>query len=134
MEGHVSRSEYANLDSGKFKCFVRYLIQVAKEKRCVTYRELENLFGLNHDLVGTYAGAIGDYCINRNLPPLNALIISSSDCKPSGGYSWYHEHWGKPWGEVVSACWKHFHTGAQSFDDFAGRDNDVQAFLERVQG
>jgi hypothetical protein len=38
--------------SEKFKVFVRYLIQVAKDKRCVQYSELENVFGLSHSQIG----------------------------------------------------------------------------------
>ncbi len=46
-------------NSEKFKCFVRFMINVAKEKRCVTYKEVENIFGLSHKQAGIYAGRLG---------------------------------------------------------------------------
>ena len=75
----------------KFKCIVRYMIQAAKLKRCVPYVELENTFGLNHGQVGSYAGALGDYCNRRGMPLLNGLIISSNDCTPSNGFGWHQK-------------------------------------------
>ena len=119
----------------KFKCFVRYLIQVAKHKRCVTYVELENIFGLSHDQVGYYAGVLGGYCLERDLPMLNGLIISSSNSVPSEGFDWFQKKYNKTWGEIVSDCWKKFHVtssrGKQS-QDFSKRDADISSFLAKI--
>lgn len=49
-----------NFQPEKFKVFVRYLIGVAKDKRCVPYNELENIFGFSHNQVGFYLGVLGD--------------------------------------------------------------------------
>lgn len=120
----------------KFKCFVRYMIQVAKQKRCVAYVELENAFGLGHGQVGWYAGALGDYCNENELPLLNGLIISSTDCVPSNGFDWYQDQYGKTWGEIVSECFKYFHvtsTRAKQSEGFSGRDADVSKFLKRYE-
>jgi hypothetical protein len=122
-----------NFQSEKFKVFVRYLIQVAKDKRCVPYSELENIFGLSHGQVGFYAGMLGDYCFDRQLPPLNGLIINTTDCIPSRGFDWYQGQYGRSWGEVVSECWQQFHVTSsreKQVQDFSGRDSDVEAFLE----
>ena len=119
----------------KFKCFVRYMIQAAKQKRCVPYVELENTFGLGHGQVGWYAGTLGDYCKARDLPLLNGLIISSSECTPSNGFDWYQKQYKKTWGQIVSECWKVFHvtsTRAKQSEGFGGRDKDVGDFLESV--
>lgn len=121
-----------NFQPERFKCFVRYLINVAKEKRCVTYKELENIFGLSHRQAGWYAGLLGDYCIQRNLPLLNGLIINATNCIPSEGYMWYEQQSGKSWGEVVAACWCEFHVTqdhAKQSQDFSGRDADIEEFL-----
>jgi len=121
-----------NFQPEKFKAFVRYLIQIAKQKRCVPYYELENIFGLNHGQVGYYAGMLGDYCIAEELPPLNGLIISSTDCVPSQGFDWYQENYGRSWGEIVSECWQHFHVTSsrtKQVKDFSGRDRMVDEFL-----
>ncbi len=118
----------------KFKCFVRYMIQVAKEKRCVPYVELENVFGLAHDYVGWYAGVLGDYCLDRKLPMLNGLIISSTDCVPSEGFAWYQSEYGKSWGEIVSECWRYFHvtsSRSKQSQDFSKKDTDIADFLDR---
>jgi len=117
----------------KFKCFVRYMIQVAKQKRCVPYVELENAFGLGHGQLGWYAGTLGDYCSANNLPLLNGLIISSTDCAPSNGFDWYQDQYDKTWGEIVSDCFKYFHvtsTRAKQSEGYSGRDADVSNFLK----
>ena len=117
----------------KFKCFVRYMIQVAKQKRCVTYVELENAFGLGHGQLGWYAGKLGDYCNSTGLPLLNGLIISSTECGPSNGFDWYEAQYEKTWGEIVSECFKYFHvtsTRAKQSEGFSGRDGDVSKFLK----
>ncbi|MBE4467430.1 hypothetical protein HJ014_22665 [Vibrio parahaemolyticus] len=119
-------------NSEKFKCFVRFMINVAKEKRCVTYKEIENIFGLSHKQAGIYAGTLGNYCIKRELPLLNSLIINATDCVPSEGYEWYDAHAGMHWGEVVANCWCEFHVTqdlAKQSQDFSGRDADVEDFL-----
>ncbi|PNI03271.1 hypothetical protein C1N32_16860 [Vibrio diazotrophicus] len=117
----------------KFKCFVRYMIQAAKQKRCVSYVELENCFGLSHDYVGWYAGVLGNYCLERELPMLNGLIVSSSECIPSEGFNWYEKEYGKSWGEIISECWKYFHVTSsrtKQSQHYSKRDADVAEFLE----
>ena len=124
--------EKLNFQPEKFKIFVRYLIHVAKGKRCIPYNELENVFGLSHEQVGYYAGRLGDYCISREIPPLNGLIINATDCVPSHGFDWYQEQYKKSWGEVVSDCWKEFHVTSsreKQVQDFSQRDNDIKEFL-----
>ena len=126
-----------NFQIEKFKVFVRHLIHIAKDKRCVTYNELENIFGLSHAQVGYYSGALGDYCISREMPPLNALVISSTDCIPSHGFDWYQERYDASWGELVSQCFKYFHitiSAQKKAQDFGGRDNDVVDWLETADG
>jgi hypothetical protein len=121
-----------SFSADKFKCFVRYMINAAQQKRCVPYYELENLFGLGHEQCGYYAGRLGDYCINQRLPRLNGLIVSSNDCIPSEGFDWYQREYGRSWGEVVSECWKHFHvtsTRRKQVLNFSGVDRRIDAFL-----
>lgn len=121
-----------NFQPEKFKCFVRYMISVAKDKRCATYKEIENIFGLSHRQAGWYAGMLGNYCLDRRLPLLNALIINATDCAPSEGYDWYEQQCSKSWGEVAADCWREFHvtqTHAKQSQDYSGRDNDVENFL-----
>jgi hypothetical protein len=117
----------------KFKCFVRFMIQAAKQKRCVTYVELENTFGLGHGQVGWYAGMLGDYCQARKMPFLNGLIISSTNCAPSQGFDWYQKEYDTSWGEIVSDSFKYFHvtsSRAKQSEGFGGRDKDVSEFLK----
>ena len=112
----------------KFKVFVRFMIQVAKDKRCITYNEIENTFGLSHKQAGFYAGALGHYCLFKDYPALNSLIISSTDCVPSEGFDWYHEQYDISWGEMVSRCFQEFHvtqTPEKKAQDFSGKDADI---------
>jgi len=121
----------------KFKCFVRYMLLVAKQKRCVTYSELENVFGLSHDQAGHYCRMLGDYCLDRQMPLLNGLVINSNTCKPSTGFRRYEQLYCKSWGEVVSKCWKFVHvssTRKQQVKDFSERDKDVERFLTEHNG
>lgn len=121
-----------NFSLDKFKCFVRYMILAAKDKRCVTYYELENSFGLSHKGVGYYAGQLGDYCSDMKFPLLNGLIISSTNSCPSKGFDWYQKEYGKSWGEIVTECWKYFHITSsreKQVKDFAGLDSSIVKFL-----
>ena len=123
-----------NFQPEKFKAFVRYLIQVAKEKRCVPYNVLENIFGLSHAQVGYYAGRLGDYCLASELPLLNGLIINTTDCTPSQGFDWYRDEYGRSWEQIISECWRHFHVASSREDqvrDFAGRDSHIDDFLNQ---
>ena len=124
--------ENLNFSRDKFKVFVRYLIQAAQDKKCVPDYEMENVFGLSHKHVGHYAGKLGEYCIFYNLPRLNGLIISSTDCVPSEGFDWYQQECGKSWGEIVSECWKYFHitsTREKQVKNFSGLDSEIDEFL-----
>lgn len=89
------------LDKEKFDCLYRYLILVAQNKRVVMYHELESVFRLSHKLVGLYAGAIGDFCLEQNLPLLNSLIVSAQECQPSDGFANYLEKVEWIVGEIV---------------------------------
>jgi hypothetical protein len=111
------------------------MIQAAKQKRCVPYVELENVFGLSHDYVGHYAGVLGNYCIEREIPILNGLIISSTTCSPSEGFDWYREKYDRNWEEIVSNCWKYFHvtsSRSKQSQDFSQRDSDIEKYLEMI--
>ena len=121
------------VDSGKFKAFVRYMINAAKQKRCVPYYEVENIFGLSHKQAGFYAGELGNFCAATELPPLNGLIISSTECVPSNGFEWYQRQYGKPWGEIVTDCWLRFRvtsSRAKQSQDFGGIDKRIDAYLD----
>jgi hypothetical protein len=124
-----------NFQVEKFKVFVRYLIQVAKDKRCVPYHELENVFGLSHKQVGIYAGELGNYCSARKLPLLNGLIINTTDCVPSEGFDWYQKECSKTWGEVVCECWKKFHVTSSTSkqkQDFNKKDHDINLYYSEL--
>ena len=123
-----------NFQAEKFKCFVRYLINVAQDKRCVTYWELENIFGLSHKQVSYYAAQLGDFCIDQDLPLLNGLIISATDCVPSEGFDWYERKSKMKWAEIISACWKEFRitsTRSKQTQNFSKKDKEIEDFLER---
>ena len=125
-----------NFQPEKFKVFVRFMIQVAKEKRCITYNELENIFGLSHKQVGMYAGALGHYCLFNEYPALNCLIINSTSCEPSDGFDWYHQQYNMSWGEMVSMCFSSFHitqTPSKKAQDFSGRDADISSWLAQQE-
>ena len=129
----MGNSFIQNFQKEKFKVFVRFMIQVAKEKRCVTYNEIENIFGFSHNQAGLYAGALGHYCLSNEYPALNSLIINSTNCEPSHGFDWYHEQYEISWGEMISSCFRFYHvtqTAGKKAQDFGGRDSDVCNWLD----
>ncbi|CAI8824011.1 AAA-ATPase_like domain-containing protein [Pseudomonas sp. IT-232MI5] len=98
---------YFKLDT--FSNILRYLILAAQAKRVVPYNELENAFGLSHNMAGRYAGAVGDFCRDNKLPLLNALVINTTVCKPSDGFDDYLDDSGMTWGDCLAHCWRYFH-------------------------
>jgi len=120
-----------NFSTDKFKCFIRYMILAARNKRCVTYSELENSCGLSHKQAGVYAGQLGEYCFAMKLPLLNGLIIGSTNCCPSRGFNQYKRRSGKQWEQIVIDCWKHFHITSSRIKqvrDFSRLDNSIEEF------
>ena len=57
---------------------IRLLIKAAQDKRLVPYYEAENAFGLSHHTMSFYAGEIGHFCKEHEMPLLNSLLISST--------------------------------------------------------
>ena len=125
-----------------FTYIFRYMITAAQEKRAVTYHELEKVFCLGHNMVGLYAGMLGDYCLySEELPMLNALIINSSECMPSGGFSGYLDEYNeqydddKTWGDLIAECWAHYHVKKnkqQQFGSFKNLNDEVSNWLEEL--
>ena len=92
-----------------FSNILRYLVLAAQAKRVVPYHELENAFGLSHNMAGYYAGIVGDFCNDNDWPLLNSLVINTSSCMPSEGFDTYLVNLDVSWGECLAQCWKHFH-------------------------
>lgn len=103
----TKKKREVKIDIKKSKILERYMIQAAKQKRCVTYSEIENILCISSEDIGAYAGNLGDNCLKKKLPLLNGLIISATKCCPSEGFDQYLEKSKKKnWGEVVTDCWK----------------------------
>lgn len=96
-----------------FANILRYLIHAAQNKRVVPYYELENLFGLSHNMAGYYAGQVGDFCLDHDWPLLNAMVVNTTTCMPSEGFDLYlqrkQERTDTDWGMCLARCWKEFH-------------------------
>lgn len=117
---------------GKFKVLYRYLVRAAMEKRCVPYIELQNVLGVSRQHIGFYAGQIGNYCLERELPLLNALIINTAECTPSDGFDDYAAERDMSWGELLSECWKRYHVASArkaEAKNFSGLESDLDEFL-----
>ncbi len=112
---------------------LRYLIHAAQQKRLVPYYELENLFGLSHNMAGDYAGKVGNFCLaNKGWPLLNALVINTRDCSPSHGFdSYLADSQYENWGEALSGCFKYFHqpsSRAKQVEHYSGLSKVVKAW------
>lgn len=92
-----------------FSNILRYLVFAAQSKRVVPYSELENVFGLSHNMAGFYSGMVGNFCRDNQWPLLNALVINMTTCMPSDGFDAYLEEAEMTWGECLAQCWTHFH-------------------------
>lgn len=106
----MTRGNTTEIKASTLSNIIRFLIKTAQEKRVVMYYELENLFGLSHKAAGDYAGAVGDFCIDKEYPLLNSLIINATTCKPSKGFDKYladleYDNWG----DCLAGCWRYFH-------------------------
>jgi hypothetical protein len=113
----------AYFSSDVFSNILRYLIMAAQNKRFVPYNELENVFGLSHNMAGFYAGKVGDFCLDYEWPLLNALIISTTECRPSHGFDDYLVGVYNNWGDCISDCFKTFHLStsrAHQVKNFSG--------------
>ena len=87
---------------------LRYLIKAAQDKRLVTYQEIENIFGLSHNIMAFYAGEVGYFCQDHELPLLNSLLISSTFCRPSEGWDSFPED-NTTWEDHLIHCFQFYH-------------------------
>lgn len=62
------------------------LINYAKGRKIITYKELSKLIGIHHRPLRYVLSEIQDYCINRKIPPLTVLVINKSSRRPGMGF------------------------------------------------
>jgi hypothetical protein len=123
---------YFSLDV--FSNVLRYLILAAQAKRVVPYNELENAFGLSHNMAGFYAGVVGDFCRDKKMPLLNSLVVNTTSCTPSEGFDAYLDDSQKNWGECLAHCWKYFHlttSREHQVKNFSGLTNAVREWGQK---
>ncbi|MNF77178.1 hypothetical protein D3C84_593160 [compost metagenome] len=123
---------YFSLDV--FSNVLRYLILAAQAKRVVPYNELENAFGLSHNMAGFYAGVVGDFCRDKKMPLLNSLVVNTTSCTPSEGFDAYLDDSQMNWGECLAHCWKYFHlttSREHQVKNFSGLTNSVREWGEK---
>jgi putative restriction endonuclease len=61
------------------------LIEVARNRRTVTYGELGARIGIHHRAIRYVLGPIQDYCLESRLPPLTILVVNGSG-RPGTGF------------------------------------------------
>lgn len=132
--------ELSELNPTKFDVLVRYMIVAAEKKRFVEYNELNKVFGISLEDLRDYAGFLGDYCAYANIPPLNSLIVNTTDGKPGEDYyTWYSQAYGtstktayEAWGESVAGCFVEFKvpiSNSVRFINTSGISKDIMTFL-----
>jgi len=63
------------------------LVGLAKaEKPPLTYGQLSGMLGLHPRSAQWFLGVIQAYCKNKNMPPLQALVVSKATGVPGPGY------------------------------------------------
>lgn len=83
------------------------LVQRAKERKTITYKELGEEIGVHHRAIRYVLSVIQDYCLAEDLPPLTILIVNSSG-KPGDGFIAYDlRNFKAGLNEVFDFQWQH---------------------------
>ena len=96
-------------DAKVFRIMVRFLIKAAQEKRFVIYSDFEQIFSLSHNMTSYYAGKIGEFCKDNNLPLLNSLLVNATSGVPAKNSGVYPTAENRSWGQVVEHCFTSCH-------------------------
>ena len=108
------------------------MIVAAEKKRLVEYSEINKVFGIPLEDIRDYAGFLGDYCDENNLPFLNSLIINTTDGMPGDDFFTWAEDTKHNWGEYVAKCFSHYHLpldNAIRFKNTSGISDTIESFL-----
>jgi len=62
------------------------LISAARSQHILSYEIAGRLVGVPRQAVGNFLGPIQDYCLQNDLPPITALIVSEATGLPSEGF------------------------------------------------
>lgn len=62
------------------------LVDVALNKRLITYGGLARHLGIHHRAVRYVLSEIQDYCLLEKLPPITILVVDQKDGKPGAGF------------------------------------------------
>ncbi|WP_340614268.1 hypothetical protein [Xenorhabdus thailandensis] len=121
---------YSTVDPNILNIFLRYMINAARNKKLVTYYELQCIFGFSRKTVGKYAGCLGHFCYENKYPLLNSLIVNIDNPKPSYGYDEWMSQAGVEvnWDDEAFNCFKYYHvtsTNAKYFKHFTGMKKEV---------
>ena len=122
----------SDLNGMKFDGIVRFMIVAAEKKRLVEYSEINKVFGIPIEDIRDYAGFLGDYCDENNLPSLNSLIINTTDGMPGDDFFSWAEDTKDHWGEYVAECFSHYHLPLDNtvrFRNTTGISDTIVSFL-----
>lgn len=129
---NISREKLYAVYKDKFIVLVRYMILAAESKRFVTYAELNKLLGVSIEDLRDFAGFLGDFCYENDLPYLNSLIINSTNGMPGEDYFEWLDEGKEAWGTNVAACMSGFHItmdNKKRFENTTGKNDVIEAFL-----
>jgi len=62
------------------------LVIAARNRQVLTYDLLARAAGVPRAAVGGFLGPIQRYCLSKQLPPLNVLVVSEKTGMPGEGY------------------------------------------------
>jgi len=124
--------EKEGLNKDKFIVLVRFMIVAAEKKRLVEYNELNKVFGIPLEDLRDYAGFLGDYCVENDLPWLNALIVNTSDGRPGEDFFTWVDDDDIAWGDCVAECFSEYHlpmSNQTRFQNTSGITPNIEEFL-----
>lgn len=98
-------------DKQKLAYIIRYLIFCAEKKQFLQYEDMRKIFGVSGEQVGMYAGEVGNYCRDKELPLLNALIVNRYGSVGDGWEDFVKAFYKNPptWEEAVNECFETYH-------------------------
>ena len=129
---NIGKEKLRDVYGDKFVVLVRYMILAAESKRFVTYAELNKLLGVSIEDLRDFAGYLGDFCYENNLPYLNSLIINSTNGMPGEDYFEWLDEGKEAWGKYVASCMSEFHItmdNKKRFENTTGKNDVIESFL-----
>lgn len=105
------------------------LVEVASKRTTIFYKELAEKIGEHHRAIRYVLGVIQEFCMDNNLPPLTALVVSKTYGVPGNGFvAWELDDLESGLGYVYSRDWSVMPNPYSGF----GAEDSVDSFAREL--